>query len=462
MKKLNHEEFIKVIENKLDEYQILSKYHNSRTKIEVKHIKCGNIFMIRPNDFKNLKSCPNCRKNKKLDQNTFDAKIKELVGDKYTFLEPYINSSTHMKVRHNVCGYIYRTTSTNFISTGSRCKKCKGLLLKTDNEFKKEIKELVGDEYTFLEPYINNNTHIKVKHNTCGKEYKVTPTNFISNNSRCRFCYGSIRKEYNEFKKEVDNLTNGEYELKSKFYINNKYPLEIIHKKCGYVYTVKPYLFINGTRCPNCNKSKIPTTEEYYKKVKELTNGEYELLENQEYINSYTKMNFIHHKCKKIFPMNPNDFTNGNRCPHCRKSKGEKIISDYLDLNSIKYETEKVFEDLKLISKLRFDFAIKDDNDNIIKLIEFDGIQHFESRSLFKERALEEIHYRDSLKNKYCIENRIDLIRIRYDEIKNITDILDSIFQKRSTTIENFNTLEIKDGIILNEEKYYNKLELNE
>ena len=58
---------------------------------------------------------------------------------------------------------------------------------KTDAEFKKEVFDLVGSEYEFLEPYVNSYTKIKVKHNKCGNVYKVTPDSFLRG-SRCTCC----------------------------------------------------------------------------------------------------------------------------------------------------------------------------------------------------------------------------------------------------------------------------------
>ena len=39
---------------------------------------------------------------------------------------------------------------------------------KTDAEFRKEVYDLVGNEYTFLDDYQGSLTKTKVKHNTCG------------------------------------------------------------------------------------------------------------------------------------------------------------------------------------------------------------------------------------------------------------------------------------------------------
>lgn len=46
-------------------YSLVSEYHNSSTKVEIKHDKCGRIFEVTPNNFKsNQSGCPHCYKSK--------------------------------------------------------------------------------------------------------------------------------------------------------------------------------------------------------------------------------------------------------------------------------------------------------------------------------------------------------------------------------------------------------------
>lgn len=42
---------------------------------------------------------------------------------------------------------------------------------KTNKEFRTQVYRLVGDDYTFLEPYKNAREPIMVRHNYCGAEY---------------------------------------------------------------------------------------------------------------------------------------------------------------------------------------------------------------------------------------------------------------------------------------------------
>ena len=67
----------------------------------------------------------------------------------------------------------------------------------------------------------------------------------------------------------------------------------------------------------------------------------------------------------------------------------------------------------KTNKKLFFDFYLPDYN----CCIEYDGVQHFEESSLCSD-TLEERQYRDNIKNQYCKDNNIKLIRIPYTDFK--------------------------------------------
>ena len=101
----------------------------------------------------------------------------------------------------------------------------------------------------------------------------------------------------------------------------------------------------------------------------------------------------------------------------CIKSKGEEYIAKLLEENEIPFQREYSFSDLIYKLPLKFDFAIFSKNGFLSHLVEFDGKQHFEINNFFGgEEEFQKNKIRDELKNNYCIENRIPLIRIKYDE----------------------------------------------
>lgn len=106
-------------------------------------------------------------------------------------------------------------------------------------------------------------------------------------------------------------------------------------------------------------------------------------------------------------------------CGCISSSIGEMNIQEILNNNNIQYKKEYIIKDL---GKLRFDFAIFRNN-NLMRLIEFDGIQHFsECTGVWNSKDnLKERQKRDNIKNEYCKKNNISLVRIPYWERDNIT-----------------------------------------
>ena len=76
-----------------------------------------------------------------------------------------------------------------------------------------------------------------------------------------------------------------------------------------------------------------------------------------------------------------------------------------------------------------FDFGILN-NSSILLLIEYDGIQHYKSIEYFGGmESLKSQQRRDKIKNEYCNENKIPLLRIPYWNYDNIVNILNEIFK---------------------------------
>jgi hypothetical protein len=291
---------------------------------------------------------------------------------------------------------------------------------KSDEQFKNEVYALVKDEYTFLDGYKGIDIKIKVIHNKCGHEYEVTPNSFL-NGRRCPYCSGVKKKTTEQFKKEVYDLVGDEYEILGE-YVNSYTKIRIKHTKCGHIYEVTPANFLRGSKCPKCSRKK--THEQFIKEVFNLVGNEYTVI--GEYINSKNKVSIKHNKCGYEWEVYPNNFLQGTRCPICKSFKGEQKIAKYLTKFGIKFETQKTFEDLKDRDFLRFDFYLPDKN----LIIEYDGIQHYEPVNFggcTKEQAEENFknqQIRDKIKNEYCNENNINLLRIKYTDFKNINKII--------------------------------------
>ena len=118
---------------------------------------------------------------------------------------------------------------------------------------------------------------------------------------------------------------------------------------------------------------------------------------------------------------------NGDKtqCSLCMpRSKGEEQIKNILLENNIPFIQEKTFEDCRFPDsnrKARFDFYV-----NNSYIIEFDGRQHIEETTKWGNRSLEYVQTHDKVKNIYCKEHNIPLIRIPYTKLNylKIEDLL--------------------------------------
>ena len=97
----------------------------------------------------------------------------------------------------------------------------------------------------------------------------------------------------------------------------------------------------------------------------------------------------------------------------CIKSKGEEKIASLLKENNIQFKREYSFPDLVYKLPLRFDFAIFNKDGTLSHLLQFDGEQHFNKNSRFYS---DENILKDNMKNYYCKQKNIKLIRIKYNE----------------------------------------------
>lgn len=105
----------------------------------------------------------------------------------------------------------------------------------------------------------------------------------------------------------------------------------------------------------------------------------------------------------------------------CQKSVGEYNIIQELQKHDIPFIREYKFPN----SLFRFDFAILNNSGKVIRLIEFDGEQHYEQNiknsgwNTYQKYQYTLEH--DLLKNKLAQDNNISLVRIPYWERDNIT-----------------------------------------
>ena len=241
-----------------------------------------------------------------------------------------------------------------------------------------------------------------------------------------------------DLNKKFDEKMGPDY-IRQEDIIDKHKKIKVLHTKCGHVVEMTPdnsiYL---GTKCPKCNKRSKYSFNELATKIINLTNGIYTLENMDNYITNKKGFIIIRHHlenckgCKNgekshTFKIRVNDFLNGRRCPLMQMSAGEEKIYSFLLKHNILFEQEKSMHDTQN-NLFKFDFYLPDKN----IYIEFDGIQHFNANTFYSrsQENFDLIKKHDREKDKLIEQRNALLIRISYNNIDNIDEILENIILK--------------------------------
>jgi Zn finger protein HypA/HybF involved in hydrogenase expression len=440
-------------------------YINSRIKIKIWCNIHNEHFLQQPNVHINQKcGCPKCgreisviktneifnlnghihRDNRKLTKETFIEKAKKLHGDKYLYDDIlYLNNKTNIKIYCTIHNEHFEQTPKSHIKNNpSGCPKCsifnRSIKVRlSDEEFILKINDKYGtDTFGFDKLiYVNYLTPVTLYCNKHNEYFNQTPKALLTRNTNCTLC-GSENRNYlltytnEEFINMSKDLHGKDtYSYDKTFYTKsiNKVILFCIKHNEYFNITPKYHLTLSKGGCPKC-------ANENYHRITEDT-----IIERSKNIHGkntfrYDKINYIKLEddiklfCNKheiYFDVNSErHITQNQGCPLCSPiSIGEDKINKFLIKEKIGYIKQKTFEGCKDKKLLKFDFYLPKYN----ICIEFDGKQHYEPIEFFggKEGFIE-IQKRDIIKNEYCKNNNIELIRILYYEnIENkLTELL--------------------------------------
>lgn len=401
-------------------------------------LKCNHEFIRVFNNFKDNPTCPVCRKNSRkftYDQVKNYVEIESNSGCLFLETEETYNIKRKIEPRmacckfdiQCVCGNVFNIDFNTFKSGGKRqCNQCTynatGAGLKYSYEDIKQYIEVESQSGCILlsTEYKGNHKPLHIQC-SCGNDFYRALAVFKGRNLfKCQKCTGAkVPHTTESIKVELE-----EYNIKLlsdyiRFHENIK-----IQYECGYVVersiaNIRKSNYI----CPHCNKKGYGRNTEIFKdEILQLTHGEYELLSDYKTMNDHVLMK--HTECGHEWNITPHNFIDSkNRCPVCNNSKGELRIYEWLSEREIENIRQFQFDDLKGdYDFLKFDFAIF--KNGILKLlIEYDGEFHY--MPIKGEEQLQRQKRYDSLKDQYCNNHNIKLLRIPYWEFDNIEKILE-------------------------------------
>ena len=283
-------------------------------------------------------------------------------NNKYDYsLVEYRNNYTKVKIICPIHG-IFEQSPDSHANRGSGCIKCAlARKLPTTDEFIKLCVEQHGNKYDYsLVNYVNSSTSITI---ICPKhgEFKQI-ANTHKGGAGCTLC------SYERLSGRPP-MTNAEFIIKC----------QLVHKD-RYDYSVTEYT--------HCHKS-------------------------------------VNVSCPKhgIFKIKASDHLQGSKCKRCKVTKGEQRVQNALIDLGITFVREHSFPDCVYVRPLRFDFYLPQHN----MCVEYDGELHFKPRNRLSKNALNDLEQskiRDNIKDAYCLNKNIKLLRISFHDINQIESII--------------------------------------
>lgn len=405
--RLNTDTFKAKLSQTNPDLEVLGEYVNTDTPIEVKCKKCGRVFYPTPHNLFKGSGCPGCLGRITTPQKIHSNEefVQKINNPNITVLGEYVNTKQPIKVKCNICGHEWEPVAGSLLR-GYGCPRCaKNKQTKSNEEFQLQLKQH-NSNLELLTPYVNNRHKVWVHCKNCGATWEALPNSILGTPHKCNLQYHRTEAQFlDEILKKNPNV-----ELKGK-YLSLQSKFDCHCKKCGFTWKSTGKALLNSVNiCPKC-AGRYKTTEDVQNYLNKYN-------PNIEVLSEYTKIEnkgmFRCTKCENIWETTFNNIVNNlTGCPHCKKSKGEKIIETFLKEEEYSFKPQYK---INYMDKTMFvDFCVNLDNQ--LYFIEYNGIQHYIPQEHFGgELKFQKQQNRDQLLRDYCNLNNIKLLEIPYTE----------------------------------------------
>lgn len=368
----------------------------------------------------------------------------------YSLVGEVKNVKTVVKLICNGCDEILEKTVNGHMYSG--CLNCynkhRTEILRTYDfsDFETSIVEKYGNNRFLLDETTFKNYHTKTKIVccVCGETYYKTPSALLGTSIiPCEKC--ELNRKQINFIEASEKLFNGIYDYSEVVYVGSKQKVKIWCKVCEKYFYQSPNQHLHGPKngggCPICSlnsrsEQQIIPVEEFISRSK-LVHSDTFLYDDIEYfgMSTYAKITCRIHGNFKIDPHM--HIANRRGCPICNcKSNWVKEIHRFLIDKNIKYTTEHTYDDCRLKFKLPFDFAIVDELNNVVGLVEYQGKQHSRMSDWSKDmnkniEEYERLMKTDAIKREYTFRNEIPFLDIWHyekDKLEKLSSFIWSLF----------------------------------
>lgn len=432
---------------------ISDEYINSKTKLQYlckQHLDYGIQEISFSHFHYRQQGCIICgRKKANINHRISEKDIKDLLVDT-NWEYAGIDISGRRTIALLVCP-LHRDKGPQRIlidslRSGRGCKYCAKNVRLTQEEYIRRVEENVP-HIKVLGTYVSQTTRISVKCLVHDKVWDVKPFDLLRPGTcGCSECQKdllrNLRQKTVEYRKDEMLYTNPSIEIISAKLIFGETVKFRCHK-CRHEWeSFYPQIYFSGrSGCPECSRAaRIQASRKTHEKFcDEISQKIPHIKVVGEYVNSVTPIKLYCSIHDTYFERTPNSLLNAKTgCPKCSNKHSENMVGHILDSAGIMYEREKTFPSCKDKNMLPFDYYLPEWN----LIIEYDGEDHYmpiDRSGHGKEAAQRKFEYtqsHDSIKNAFCSDNGIKLIRIPYWEKKNIEEYL---FQQLANKQVDFN-----------------------
>lgn len=379
----------------------LCEFSGCRSKVKI--IYKEKIYQQWPLNHLNGFKCENV-----WDREKFILESKKIFNEKYDYsLVEYINFHTPVKLIFN--GNVFEQSPDHHFRRNNAENSNRSRKLDTKTFIEKSIR-IFGTKYDYsLVEYVNAKTDVKIIYNN--SIYYQKPQHHLAG----LFPEGNNVIDTESFISKSNQIHKNKYDYSLVDYKSHNDEVKILYK--GVLYLQKPYYHLRGDQPDRKNSKK--TISEFICLSNLIHDFKYQYDKSQ-YTTSNSKV-IITCRTHGDFEQLPNSHLRGHGCSICGESRGEKYIAKFLKENNISHDRQHKFPNCRNVFELPFDFYIP----SMRTCVEFDDKQHYQPVEHFGGlKAYESLKINDKIKNDYCEENYINLIRIRYDQIDQINDIL--------------------------------------
>lgn len=264
----SHEEFVSDVAITNPSIEILGKYIDMHTRIDVRCKNCGNQWSPIAQSILAGYSCRECAKKKISEKNRLPAeeiyRRMQKAHPEIELLGTYIDAKTPVKCRCTVCGFEWPAKGSS-LQQGKGCPSCTHQLSLSHDEFVRIISD-ISPSIEILSKYKNSISRVACRCKICGNTWNPIGRSLLVG-SKCSKCADKARDErilasrkpHEQFVSELKEISPFIEVLGT--YVNSTTPILVRCKHCSYQWTTKPPKLLTGSGCPECSSSSTSFME---------------------------------------------------------------------------------------------------------------------------------------------------------------------------------------------------------